>query len=252
MKPLISPPLNLLFTLIGCALLGLTVWNIMDLKLMSEDNQTGESYSKIEIPSAEALAAPPLRQYKSIIEAPLFWESRAVYVPPKPEKKETEQEIALVDKKLPEGRLIGIIDTGESMMAVFKDAESTQYLHLDDKWGSWKITGIAHDSIKLALGTETQTVDLISDYAAPAANKSQLARKNSAQPKAKGRLAPNRRNINLAESRRPNLPSNVRNLPHLAATLKQAPPSAIPAEMSIKEALAARQRLMAARWKKKR
>ena len=88
MKALINPPLNLLFTVTGCALLGLTAWNVMDLKLMSETNQAGESYTKIEIPSAEALAVPPLRQYKSIINAPLFWESRAAYVPPKPKIKE--------------------------------------------------------------------------------------------------------------------------------------------------------------------
>jgi len=246
MKQLINPPLNLVFTLMALLFLGLTAWSIVSLKLMNEDNQGSGIHTKIEIPSAEALAVPPLRQYKAMIETPLFWESREKYVPPVAEKKPAQQEIALVDKKLPEGRLVGIIDTGESMMAVFKDKDSTQYLHTNDKWGSWKISNIGHDSIELALGGETKSLDLISDYTAPAPNKSLLARRNARQ-------VPNRtgKSNNFAAIRRPNLPSNVQGLPHLAATQKQAPPTALPAEMSIKEALAVRQRLMAARWKRK-
>jgi len=244
MKQLISPPLNLIFTLIGCGLLALSIWNVINIKLMSEGNQKGETYTKIEIPSAEALAAPPLRQYTAMLNAPLFWEGRQKIVPPKPvAKKEMKQEVTLADKKLPEGRLIGIVDTGESMMVVFKDNENSHYLRLNDKWGNWKVTGIGRDAIELALGGEKQRLELISDYTAPAANKNQLAQKRKNKVKA-------RRN-GLAESRRPNLPDNVKNLPHLASTQKQAPPTALPAEMTIKEALAARQRLMAARWKKK-
>jgi len=246
MKQLINPPLNLLFTLIGSGLLTLGVWNVIDIKLMSEGNQVDSAYKKIEIPSAEALAAPPLRQYTAMLNAPLFWEGRQKFAPPKPEaKKELKQKISLADQKLPEGRLIGIVDTGESMMVVFKDAENSHYLRLNDKWGSWKVTGIGHDAIELALGGETQRLELISDYTAPAANKNKLAQKRQRQ-----RQVNTRRN-GLAESRRPNLPANVRNLPHLASTQKLAPPTALPAEMTIKEALAARQRLMAARWKKK-
>lgn len=210
---------------------------------MSEDSQTAQAYTKVEIPSSEALAVPPLRKYTVMIDAPLFWESRKKIIPPKPKKKEVVKEVTLVDKKLPEGRLIGIIDTGESMMAVFKGSENSRYLHLDDKWGNWKVTSIGQDSIELALGAEKQRVELINDYSAPAANKSKLAVRKQARAKNRG--------IKLAESRRPNLPNNIRNLPHLASTQKQAPPMALPAEMTIKEALAARQRLMAARWKKK-
>ena len=243
MKQLISPPINLLFVSIGCALLGWLVWSMLGLKLLSEDSQTAKAYTKVEIPSSEALAVPPLRKYTSMIESPLFWESRKKIIPLKPEKKEVVKEVALVDKKLPEGRLIGIIDTGESMMAVFKGSENSHYLHLDDKWGSWKVTSIGQDSIELTLGGEKQHLELINDYSAPAANKNKLAARKQARPK--------RRGINLAESRRPNLPNNVRNLPHLASTQKQAPPMALPAEMTIKEALAARQRLMGARWNRK-
>lgn len=247
MKQLINPPLNLVLTLLGLGLLALTVWNVLNIKLMSEDTQSADAYSKIEIPSAETLAAPPLRQYTAMLDAPLFWEGREKFIPPKIVKKEVKkEELSLTDKKLPEGRLIGIVDTGESMMVVFKDEKNSHYLRLNDKWGSWKVTGIGHDAIELALGGETQRLELISDYTAPAANKNQLAqqRKNQNTSRNNGR---NR----LAELRRPNLPNNVKNLPHLASTQKQAPPTAIPAEMTIKEALAARQRLMAARWKKK-
>ena len=247
MKQLINPPLNLVFTLIGLGLLALTAWNILDIKLMSEDDQSSEAYTKIEIPSAETLAAPPLRKYTAMLDSPLFWEGRQKILPPKITKKEVKKEqFTLEDKKLPEGRLIGIVDTGESMMAVFKNAENSQYLRLNDKWGNWKVTGIGNDAIELALGKETQRIELISDYAAPAANQNQLA-----QQRKNHRTSRNNRRNALAESRRPNLPANVRNLPHLASMIKQAPPTAIPAEMTIKEALAARQRLMAARWKKK-
>jgi len=48
------------------------------------------------------------------------------------------------------------------------------------------------------------------------------------------------------------LPAAVKNLPHIASTEKQVPPLALPAEMTIKEALQTRQRLMAARWQKKK
>ena len=244
MKALISPPLNLLLTLLGLLLFGWLVLNIMTLKLMSVDNQATDNYTKIEIPSSEVLSVPPLRQYQVMLDSPLFWESREKIAPPKPKVQAAKPQISLADKKLPEGRLIGIIDTGESMMAVFKDAENSHYLHVNDKWGSWKVASIGHDSIELALGTEKQQLDLINDYVAPAANKNRLAQKRLKKTK--------RKNNKLAESRRrPNLPENVRRLPHLASTQKQAPPIAVPAEMSIKEALAARQRLMAARWKKK-
>ena len=248
MKQLISPPINLLFTLISLGLLALTSLTIFNIKLISEENHIGEGYTKIEIPSAEALAAPPLRQYTAMLDSPLFWESRKKFIPPEPVKEivKKEEPVTLADKKLPEGRMVGIVDTGEAMMVVFKDNESSHYLRLNDKWGSWKVASIGHDGIELALGGETQRLDLISDYTSPAANKNQLAQKQ--QSRTRQRINGKKQ---LADARRPNLPNNIRNLPHLASTQKQAPPTAVPAEMTIKEALAARQRLMAARWKKK-
>jgi hypothetical protein len=191
--------------------------------------------------STETLAIPPLRNYKTMLDAPLFWDIREKSVVAKPTiVKAPEKQL---DRSLPAGRLIGIINTGIVSMAVFNHENKSHYLHVDDQWGEWKVSKIHPSAIELRLAEETQRLELVSDYVSPAANKNQAP---------KQQVAIDRSNKSLTESRRAKLPAAVKNLPHVASKEKQVPPLALPAAMTIKEALQTRQRLMAARWQKRK
>jgi len=240
MKAWISPPINSVLSLMGLILLLLMLWNLINIQALSTDKRQQQN-AAIPMSSTETLAIPPLRNYKTMLDKPLFWATRqkplatvkgVVKAPEKP-----------LDRNLPAGRLIGIIDTGSRLMAIFNHENKSHYVSIDDQWGAWKVSKILPSAIELNLADETQTVELVSDYVSPAANKNQtIAQKATV----------NRSNKGLSESRQGTLPAAVKNLPHVASTEKQVPPLALPAEMTIKEALQTRQRLMAARWQKRK
>ena len=219
------------------------LWKLSNIQALSTDTQQLKN-TTIPIASTETLAVPPLRNYKMLLEQPLFWETRQ-QPPIAPVKTVFKPPEKPLDRNLPAGRLIGIIDTGSRLMAIVNHNNKSHYLHLNEQWGAWKISKIHLDAIELQLADETKTVQLVSDYASPAANKNQaIASKTEASVK--------RSNKGLSESRQATLPSAVNNLPHTVSTQKQVPPLALPAEMSIKEALKTRQRLMAERWQKRK
>lgn len=246
MKTLISPPINLLLTTTALSVLGFATWSIVDLKL-TETKQQNEALEKVAIPDAGALAVPPLQNYNTMIQQPLFWAERKPYVAPTPTpvvaKKE---EVIPVDKTFPEGRLIGIVDLGDSRMAVLKDQEKSHYLNVDDKWGNWKLSVIDKEQVVFSLGEEDKPIALIADYAAPKAGReaTKLASANRNQVKNNQQA----RRAAFANATQKPLPTN---LPNAVNEQKKVAMGMIPKNMSIKEALAARQRLIAERWRNK-
>jgi hypothetical protein len=240
MKTLINSPLNIMFSVIGLMFILMMIWNLIKIQQLSISEQQLAAQVPT-IPSTETLAVPPLRNYKTMLDTPLFWESRSKYAPP---KQVVQIAAPIVDKTLPKGRLTGIVDTGDKRIAVFHDdTNKSQYLHLGEYWGQWKINQIHASAVEVNLNNTTQTIKLVSDYKAPSANNSQPVRNQAMAV---------RSNNALTESRRAKLPTTAKGLPHVASTEKQAPPLALPAAMNIKDALKTRQRLMAARWQKRK
>ncbi len=240
MKQWISSPLNLILIFVGLFLLLMATQNLIKIYQLSTD-ELKKMTRTITIPSAKTFSIPPLRNYSAMVDAPLFWETRQVHKEPK------KAELKEVPEKLTEaypiiGRLTGIVNSGDVKMVIFKDDKHTHYINLDDFWGEWKVTNIDNNSVELQLLEEKQTLALVADFVAPAANKNKPALKKIIEH------IPNRIKNKSAKTQ---LASSAKKLPHTASMQKQAPPLALPAAMTIKEALKSRQRLMAARWQKK-
>lgn len=243
MKTLISPPINLLLTTTAFSILGFAAWSVVDLKL-TETKQQAEALEKVAIPDASALAVPPLQNYNTMIQQPLFWAERKPYVAPQPEPLLAKKEMAIpIDRTFPEGRLIGIVDLGDSRMAVLKDQEKSHYLNVDDQWGNWKLSVIDKEQVVFSLGEEDKPIALIADYAAPKAGR-EATRFVSGSPSQAKRIQQARRAAFANATKKP-LPTNLPN------AQKKVAMGMIPKNMSIKEALAARQRLIAERWRNK-
>jgi len=155
-----------------------------------------------------------------------------------------QKEEVPVDTKFPNGRLIGVVDMGSSKMAVLKDNAKSHYLKLDDSWGTWNLAEIGKDSARFQLGEEEKILSLIDDYKAPKANRH--APPPAAQQVANVAKASVTKQVRDAESEL----DKPRRLPVAEINRKQIPVGAVPKGMSIKEALAARQRLIAERWRK--
>ena len=243
MKRLISPPIQLLFWLGGLALMGLSAWSLWNLKLQVESKHTKAEDVSVQIPDATLLASPDPNRYPKMVQAPLFWESRKAVEPPKPEQKQVVA--APVDTALPEGRLIGIVDLGDKLFALFHNAAGGGVqLKVGEMWGAWKVSGIDPDKIILTLGDQRKELPLVGEFAAPKANP-QAAQAKAPATKANGAKAPPQptaaapvpapQGAAVAES----APTG---LPFPNDTQKQ------PAPLSAQEALEARQRLMASRW----
>jgi hypothetical protein len=234
MKQLISPPIQALLWL-GCVVvLGLAVWSLLDLKFMDESQDKADGVS-VQIPDPKALDAPDMNNYPQMVKTPLFWEGRKELEPP---KAEPVKQVAVVpaDTTLPEGRLIGIVDLGSSLFAVMQNASGGSiHLREGDMWGAWKVSGIDPDRMVLNLGEERQEIPLIADFAAPQEGP-QVAKAKAGQQQRVQRVpvAP----VMPAAQAAP----QTAGLPFPADTEKQPPP------LSVKDALEARQRLMASRW----
>lgn len=240
MKKWINPPANMLLTVLGLLLIAYTAWALFGLKLKNVESAKRE-YTRVAIPDSSTLSTPPLRDYMATIERPLFWEARKPYVPPKPEPVVVQKEETPVDTKFPNGRLIGVVDMGSSKMAVLKDNAKSHYLKLDDSWGAWNLAEIDKDSARFQLGKEEKVLSLIDDFKAPKPSR------HTPPP------VPNVAKASAAKQVQRQLESELdkpRRLPAAEINRKDIPVGAVPKGMSIKEALAARQRLIAERWRK--
>ena len=256
MKKLLNPPIQLILWLVGLSLLGLSAWSLLSLKLQDEA-QAESANINIKIPDAAVLDIPNVMTYTQLVQAPLFWASRKEYVPPPVEQvAQAPVEAPPIDTNLPEGRMIGIVNVGEDAFALMQDAAGqTQRLKAGDKWGAWEVKAISYSKMTVALGGQEQEIPLIADFAAPEESK-QLAQVREAQAqiqqqKASAVVASNTVTLSASGSASPQqVNPNAIN----AANAASAPPQPVdnkrqaPAPLTVEEALAARQRLMASRW----
>ena len=256
MKKLLNPPIQLILWLMGFSLLGLSAWSLLSLKLQDEA-QAESANINIKIPDAAVLDIPNVMTYTQLVQAPIFWASRKEYVPPPVEQVvQAPVEAPPIDTNLPEGRMIGIVNVGEDAFALMQDAAGqTQRLKAGDKWGAWEVKAISYSKMTVALGGQEQEIPLIADFAAPEESK-QLAQVREAQAqiqqqKASAVVASNTVTLSASGSAPPQqVNPNAIN----AANAASAPPQPVdnkrqaPAPLTVEEALAARQRLMASRW----
>ncbi|OQX15652.1 MAG: hypothetical protein BWK73_06450 [Thiothrix lacustris] len=246
MKRLIKPPIQPLLWLSGALLLGATGWSLVNLKLLEAEQAQQASAVSVKIPDASALDAPDLNRYAQMVSAPLFWESRKRV---EPEKVEAPVIVSTpVDTTLPEGRLIGIVDLGNSLFAIMENAAGgSVHLRIGDTWGAWTVKGIDPDRVFLAVGDQQQEIPLVADFSAPKENP-QVAQARAVQQQV------------VAQQQAVAQPPAAVSMP---ATLPNANPATVaagaglpfpadaekqPPALSVQEALDARQRLMASRW----
>lgn len=252
MKRLFSPPIQLILWLASSACLGLAVWNVMQLRLLAED-QSRSARVSVQIPESLMLAEPAVLTYNRIVQAPLFWPSRAVPVvevavaAPVPEAAAPELPPP-PPVQPPVGRLVGIVNVGASKYALIRTEEKNLSLHIGEQWDGWTLESIDAKKINLAAGEQKQEVKLIADFAPPAENVqlAQLRKKEEQkQQMAAARQQQTQQGIAPAESLA--IPPNLE--PVAAANQAQANAAQNPPPvMSLKEALEARQRLMSSRW----
>jgi hypothetical protein len=255
MNKLLNPPIQLGLWLLGFSLLSLNAWSLLSLKLQDEA-QAASANINIKIPDAAVLDIPNVMTYTHMVQAPLFWASRKEYVPPPIEAvAQAPVEAAPIDTNLPEGRMIGIVHVGDEAFALMQDAAGqTQRLKQGEKWGAWEVKAISSAKITVTLGGQEQEIPLIADFAAPEESK-QLAQVREAraqmqhQQKSAAVVAAANTVTLTANGSAP--PQQVK--PNTATT-PGAPPQPAdnkkqpPAPLTVEEALAARQRLMASRW----
>lgn len=236
LKQLINPPIQAILLGSSALLLGVAAWQIVQLKLQAADPQSQAGGVNVQIPDAASLATPSINAYPQMVDAPLFWESRQAL---KEEVAATPEPLiaAPVETTLPAGRLVGIIDNQGTLFAVMSnDTGASVRLHRGDKWGAWDVAGIDPQRVILTLGEQRQEIPLVADFAAPqespqmAQAKAQQQMEQQARQQAMALAAQQAANAASPE------PTNV------------APMPVPPTGLSVEDALAARQRLMAARW----
>lgn len=260
MKRLINPPIQNLLWLGGIAFLGLAAWNIWELRQTGERQFAGSGVN-VEIPDAQSLSIPGVNQYRQLVEAPLFWETRArpKKAPPPLKQLAAVKELEVVEAELtpPLARLVGIIDLGEKKYVLVRNEESSKSLYKGDNWEGWIIEDINDERVLLSAGKQRTEVALISEFGAPAANKQMLAVNQRNQQRQQNRQQ-QLRQAQLKQQQHYNQANQAGQMPKTgnpaqittqAAQQGQSQAAEQPAPvMSIKEALEARQRLMAARW----
>ncbi len=274
MKRLINPPIQTLLWLGGMACLGYAVWSVWELR-QTEEQQFAASGVKVAIPDAKELSIPTVRQYRQVVDKPLFWETRAkpkkAPPPAKPVEAAKKPEVVEVDLTPPMARLVGIIDLGKKKYALVRNEEGSQSLYKGDSWEGWTIEDINDERVLLSAGKQRTEVALIGDFAAPEANKQMLAARQRQQQR---RRPQNRRQqLRQAQMKQQRQHYNRSNRPVAGQQAKSGAPGNKPSSqpgqlvqqnrkqpgagpqakqpapvLSIKEALEARQRLMAARW----
>ncbi len=252
MKRLISPPIQGLFWLGSLLCLTWGAWTVFQLRMLDEGKiQTAPL--KVAIPEVASLQLPPVGHYQKLVEAPLFWEARRVpkREPPPPSVVATQviPEPPREPLKQPEGRLVGIIDPGNGKFAVVRAGDKKLSLKLGDEWEGWTVDKI--DGKRLLLVAQEQQVELplIADFAAPAENAQTLRQRHKQLATLRQRQQQNRP---VQTAIKPASPEVVETMNGLIPVLEPVAESSSNVRenpvMSIKEALEARQRLMAARW----
>ena len=248
MKSLIKPPVQSVLLLSGAVLLGLTVWGLFNLKVLEEQQAHQADSISVKIPDASALDAPDLNSYPQMVSTPLFWESRKA-IEPEPVVAPVVA-AAPVDTTLPEGRLIGIVDLGDSLFAIMENAAGgSVHLRKGEMWGAWSVKGIDPDRLILSVGDQEQVIPLVADFSAPQESP-QVAEARALQQAAQKHQRAARQAVAAQQIQQQpvmlggaagNVPAGA-GLPFPADMEKQPP------ALSVNDALEARQRLMASRW----
>jgi hypothetical protein len=247
MKRLFSPPIQLLLWLASCSCLGLAAWNVMQLRLLDED-QSRAARVNIQIPESLMLTEPAVMTYSKIVQAPLFWPSRAVPVvevaAPTLAPEPVPEAPPAPPVQPPVGRLVGIVDLGAKKYALVRNEDKNLSLYVGDQWEGWTVESINAQKITLASGEQKQEVKLIADFAPPVENQ-QLAQLRKKEEQ-KQQMAAARQQAQQATDPNVAVPPTLEPAPAVeqAKDAAQNPPPV----MSLKEALEARQRLMASRW----
>lgn len=250
MKRLFSPPIQVMLWLGSFACLGLAAWNVMQLRLLDED-QSRSARVNVQIPESLMLTEPAVLSYSRMVQAPLFWPSRAIPVvevaTPAPTPSPVPEVPPPPPAQPPTGRLVGIVNVGANQYALIRTEEKNLSLHIGEQWEGWTLESIDTKKISLVSGEQKQEVKLIADFAPPAENQ-QLAQLRKKEEQKQQMAAARQQQAQQAAT----LPENLAVPPNLEPTAtEQAQGVAAqnpPPVMSLKEALEARQRLMASRW----
>ena len=248
MKKWISPPIQWFFWLGGLGLISLASWNLYHLWAMTEESQA-KSVVNTSMPDLSLLNAPGVATYQAFIDKPLFWSSRKVPAPPVVAVATSAPIEIPVDKTLPDGRLVGVIDLGKKSYGIMRASTAeNHYLHVGDKWGNWVVEKVKKEKLTLKLGEERQELVLIADFNAPKENPAMLAKKvqdqqQQAQAETLARLkalqaAAAQNMLTASLEPKAGMPNEA-----FPAAVEQAPPI-----LSVKDALEARKRLMESRW----
>ncbi|WP_298607960.1 hypothetical protein [uncultured Thiothrix sp.] len=250
MKRLFSPPIQLILWLGSSACLGLAVWNLLQLRLLDED-QGHSARVNVQIPESLMLTEPAVVTYSQMVQAPLFWPSRAVPVvevaAPTPTPTAAPEVPPPPPAQPPTGRLVGIVNVGANKYALIRTEEKNLSLHIGEQWEGWTLESIDTKKISLASGEQKQELKLIADFAPPAENQ-QLAQLRKKEEQKQQMAAARQQQAQQAAKSPENLaiPPNLE--PVAAEQAQQTAAANPPPVMSLKEALEARQRLMASRW----
>lgn len=268
MKRLINPPIQNLLWLCGIACLVLAAWSIWQLR-QAEEQQFSTAGVSIDLPDAGELSIPGVRQYRRLVEAPLFWEERArpkiAPPPPKVVAVVKAPEVIEAELILPTGRLVGIVDLGDKKYALVRNETENKTLHKGDAWEGWTVQDINSERVVISAGKQQAEMALIADFEAPTANKQMLAANNRQQQRQRNRQqqirqAQQKQQAQQAQHygrageqsadnqpRQDEAVSQINQEQNQNETAQQVEPAPV---LSIKEALEARQRLMASRWGK--
>lgn len=252
MKRLFSPPIQLILWLGSSACLGLAAWNVMQLRLL-EDEQSRSARVSVEIPESLMLTEPAVLTYNRIVQAPLFWPSRAVPIvevaaAAPPTEVVPEAPPPPPPAQPPVGRLVGIVNVGSNKYALIRTEEKNLSLHVGEQWEGWTLESIDTKKINLVAGEQKQEVKLIADFAPPVENE-QLAQARKKEEQKQQMAAARQQQAQQSAVPAENLaiPPNLEPVAaanQTSANAAQNPPPV----MSLKDALEARQRLMASRW----
>ena len=254
MKRLINPPIQTLLWLVGFTCLLAAAWSIWQLRAMDVDLSSAANV-KVDIPDANALSVPPVNRYRQLVDAPLFWEARAVprKEPPSRLAVAPKPEVVEVELIPPKGRLVGIVDLGSKVYALVRNDEENLSLYKGDKWEGWTVSDINSEKVVLIAGKQKAEIPLIGDFSAPKENQQiALARKRDEQRRKhleqRQRLANETANLASQNQSVPELQPAAENASNAAGAENANGGEEAAPVLTIKEALEARQRLMASRW----
>lgn len=112
-----------------------------------------------ELPQAAIAELPPIEEFSAFVEQPLFIEGRQ----PLPEETEATTSEPEVEKKPPDIRLTGIIDTPEAGQIILVQDQSNKTLRFKpgDIIDGWRVAEPAETHVTLERDGETRVLELI-------------------------------------------------------------------------------------------